>query len=129
MNGSEILNPIRTVSKFYCAKAFSDTIRNAAAEAEQLHELHNDQLNIIYRQGWFKMFVPKEYGGLGLSIPEVLRIEECLSWADGSTAWVVTLCSGAAWVAGFLPPSILNEVFLNYKKRPFIRRKFVFPKI
>ena len=48
------------------------------------------------------MYVPKAYGGLGLSLPEILRIEEGLSWADGSTAWVVTLCSGAAWFIGFL---------------------------
>ena len=37
----------------------------------------------------------------GLSLPEILRIEEGLSWTDGSTAWVVTLCSGAAWFIGF----------------------------
>lgn len=99
----------------FIAKEFSDRIRKASLEAEHLKELHNDQLNIIYQQGWFKMFVPKEYGGTGLSIPEVLKIEEGLSWSDGSTAWVVTLCSGAAWFAGFLQPSLHKEVLSNGK--------------
>ena len=92
-------------------KNLTDTIRNAALEAECEGRLHNDQLDIIYRQQWFKMFVPPDYGGLGLSLPEILKIEECLSWADGSTAWVVTLCSGAGWFIGFLDPGLASDVF------------------
>src|SRR5258708_3215795 len=92
-------------------KNLTDTIRNAALEAERDGKLHNDQLDIIYRQQWFKMFVPPEYGGLGLSLPEILKIEECLSWADGSAAWVVTLCSGAGWFIGFLDFDMAREVF------------------
>jgi len=59
------------------------------------------------------MYVPKEYGGLGLSLPEILRIEEGLSWTDGSTAWVVTLCSGAAWFIGFLNLDLGKSIFEN----------------
>ncbi len=57
------------------------------------------------------MFVPKEFGGLELSLPDGVKIEECLSWADGSTGWVVTLCSGAAWFSGFLSRDVLKDVF------------------
>lgn len=84
---------------------YASTIIGAAQEAEHLQDLHPDQLNLIYREGWFKMLISKEAGGLGVTIPEVLRLEEALAWADGSTAWVVTLCSGAGWFTGFLQPS------------------------
>lgn len=50
-----------------------------------------------------------------MSIPQVLRIEEGLSWADGSTGWVVTLCGGAGWFVGFLQPSLLQKILLNDK--------------
>lgn len=86
-------------------------IRGRAQAAETLGRLHADQLESIYRNKWFKMFVPQNSGGLGLTLPEILKIEECLSWADGSTAWVVTLCSGAGWFIGFLNPGVAHELF------------------
>jgi indole-3-acetate monooxygenase len=86
-------------------------IRECAREAESARKLHDHQLEIIYRNKWLKMYVPKKYGGLNLSLPEILKIEECLSWVDGSTAWVVTLCSGAGWFVGFLNPQIADTIF------------------
>ena len=90
-------------------------IRNYAAEAEQNRELHKEQLRLIYQEKWFKMFVPKIYGGLAFPLPQVLRTEEALAWADGSTAWVVTLCSGAGWFVGFLDPKISKDIFDDEK--------------
>ncbi|GHN03252.1 hypothetical protein WSM22_47410 [Cytophagales bacterium WSM2-2] len=92
-----------------------DVIRQAAAEAESMRRLHPDQLEMIYKQRWLNMYVPKKSGGLELSLPEILRIEESLAWADGSTAWLVTLCSGAAWFIGFLDPRLAKEVFADEK--------------
>jgi alkylation response protein AidB-like acyl-CoA dehydrogenase len=94
-------------------KESAEVIRRLAAEAEKLDNLHPDQIDLIYKHKWFKMFIPKEYGGLGWSLPEVLRVEESLSWADGSTGWVVTLCSGAGWFSGFLDASSRKEILLN----------------
>ena len=92
-------------------KRVIDILREKALEAESLKHLHPAQLEMIYKQRWLKMFVPKELGGLELSFPEILKTEEALAWADGSTAWVVTLCAGAAWFVGFLDSSIAKEAF------------------
>lgn len=91
------------------------SIRSLSAEAETLGRLHDEQLAIIYQQGWFNLFVPKQYGGLALSLPEALCIEEALAWTDGSAGWTVTLCSGANWFAGFLQPSAAQEVYSTAK--------------
>lgn len=88
-----------------------ESIRGQAVEAEQLRALHPAQLNRIYRERWFKMFVPRHQGGLELSLPQAVKTEEALAWADGSTAWVVTLCSGAGWFVGFLDPGLSNTLF------------------
>jgi indole-3-acetate monooxygenase len=72
--------------------------------------LHPDQLEIIYRQGWFKFLVPAEYGGLELNLPDQVRLEESLAWANGSLGWVVTLCSGAGWFGGFLEHGAAEEI-------------------
>lgn len=95
----------------FVAREWTDAIRGASAEAERLRCLHPLQLQIIRGQNWLNQFVPKEFGGLELSLPEGVRVEECLSWADGSVGWVVTLCSGAAWFSGFLPRALLTEIF------------------
>jgi alkylation response protein AidB-like acyl-CoA dehydrogenase len=97
----------------FLAKTLSDEIRSVAGDAETQKDLHDSQLAIIRQQNWFNLYVPKAYGGLGLALPEILKVEECVSWADGSTAWVITLCSGAAWFIGFLDTELANDIFSN----------------
>src|SRR5687767_1416670 len=95
----------------FLPKVLTDEIRGEAFKAEHDRNLTSIQRDRIHVQQWFNMYVPKEYGGLGLSLPEILSVEEGLSWADGSTAWVVTLCSGAAWFVGFLNIGLGKEIF------------------
>jgi hypothetical protein len=85
--------------------------RNNALEAEQLGMLHPEQLKVIYKQMWFKLLIPEVYTGCQLSLPSLLQQQEAISWADGSTGWVVTLCNGAGWFSGFISPEISNEIF------------------
>jgi alkylation response protein AidB-like acyl-CoA dehydrogenase len=85
-------------------------IRDAAPAAEKAGMLQPDQLALIYEQGWFKFLVPKVYSGLQLPLPDMVRLEESLAWANGSVGWVVTLCSGAGWFGGFLSPRIAPEL-------------------
>jgi alkylation response protein AidB-like acyl-CoA dehydrogenase len=87
------------------------TIRDASAEAERTGKIHPCQLAIIYEQQWFKLLVPAIYSGLEKSIPELVRLEESISWANGSVGWVVTLCSGAGWFGGFIESQKAAGVF------------------
>ncbi|WP_295798907.1 acyl-CoA dehydrogenase [Mucilaginibacter sp.] len=84
-----------------------------APEAEQMGMLHPEQMEIIYKQKWFKLLVPEVYNGRQVTFPELVRLQEAISWADGSTGWVVTLCSGAGWFGGFINPEISQQVFDN----------------
>lgn len=92
-----------------------DIIRNNAAKAEQDERLQHEQLELIYEQQWFRLLVPKKYGGPEMPLPDLVRTEEALAWADGSLAWVVTLCAGAGWFGGFLNPSVAREIFADPK--------------
>ena len=86
-------------------------IRERAAEAERRGELHPAVLELIYEHQWFRSMVPQRFGGLGLPLPAVVRLEEELAWADGSVGWTVTLCSGAGWFAGFFGSGGLDSLF------------------
>ena len=87
----------------------------SAAKAEKLGELPPEWLEVIYREKWFKLFVPREFGGLGYSLTEALKIEEELAFADGSLGWTVTLCAGAGWFVGFMGKDLRQEVFPDPK--------------
>ena len=45
-----------------------NTIRNTAAEAEQMGMLHPEQLRVVYKNKWFKLLVPQGYTGLQTSL-------------------------------------------------------------
>src|SRR5690606_14750874 len=90
-------------------------LREEAAQAENRGQLTEKQLSSIYEHQWFLIFVPKELGGAGLSLPEALELEECLAKIDGSLGWTVTLCSGAGWFSGFMEPEVNKAVF-NHPK-------------
>lgn len=87
----------------------ADTLRLTATQAEASRDLHPDQLELIYAQQWFRMLLPEN----PLSLLQLVRLEEGISWADGSVGWTVTLCSGAGWFAGFFPPAAFPDIFLQ----------------
>ena len=84
-----------------------------ASKAEKLGRLSPEMLDLIYRRKWFKLFVPLELGGLGLSLKQGLELEEQIAKQDASMGWTVTLCAGAAWFVGFLEEKLSQEIFAN----------------
>ncbi|RFM30393.1 acyl-CoA dehydrogenase family protein [Deminuibacter soli] len=88
-------------------------LRSEAARAEQLKQLTPVQVALLHRQRWFTLLTPKQYGGLEWSLPAVVRFEEAIAWADGSVAWVLTLCTGAGWFGGFLQPALAQTLFAD----------------
>ena len=86
-------------------------LRQYSIAAEAQGKLLDKQLQIIYQQKWFYLFVPENRGGLALSLPEAVRLEEEIAYVDGSLGWVVTLCAGAAMFVGFFSIELADEVF------------------
>lgn len=107
---NEPLHPSKNISA-----ELATILRSTARGAELLGRLHPEQLFVIYQQNWFNLFVPQSLGGLQLTLPQALQTEEAIAWADGSAAWVVTLCSGANFFAGYLPPPTAEAFFENPK--------------
>lgn len=90
-------------------------IRDSQYESIAAKKLVSNQLEMIYANNWFNIWVPKEYGGEEYSFEDGLTLLEELAYHDGGLAWTVTLCSGANMFAGFIEPSIAKEVFSTEK--------------
>lgn len=84
-----------------------------SSQSEKKGSLIPEWIEEINTEGWFQLFVPKSLGGLGLDLPEALRLEQKIANLDGSLGWTVTLCSGALWFVGFLEESLREEIFPN----------------
>lgn len=94
---------------------FIEVQNSLASAAENSGQLLPQQLEAIYEEKWFKMFVPEKYGGLGLSLPDALRLEEAFSQTDGSLGWTITLCAGANLFAGYINPDFAEDIFYDRK--------------
>lgn len=86
-----------------------------APKAEKTGSLTPEMLDLIYQKKWFKLFVPKELDGLGLTLPEALLLEEKIARLDASMGWTVTLCAGAGWFVGFLDQELSQVIFADPK--------------
>src|SRR5690606_8265675 len=93
--------------------ALVEQLRGNAGRAESIGTLTPEQLAIVYDRRWFKLFVPSSLGGLELSLPEGVRLEEGLARIDGSLGWTVTLCAGANLFVGYLDRSVAAPVFAD----------------
>lgn len=85
-------------------------IAAGAATADQAGWLSARQQALLHRRGWLRMLAPRAAGGLEWALPQVVRLEEQVAAIDGSMGWVLTLCAGAGWFAGFLPPPLARSI-------------------
>ena len=70
----------------------------------------HDQITRLYREKLFLLFVPRQWGGREMNLPEALYLEERLSRENGSLGWLVTLCAGAGWFVGFMGTQLVKEI-------------------
>jgi alkylation response protein AidB-like acyl-CoA dehydrogenase len=85
-------------------------IRTHAALADRAGWLQPEQQQLIHTRGWLRMLAPRAVGGAELPLPQVVRLEEEIAAIDGSMGWVVTLCAGAGWFCGFMPPDFARRL-------------------
>lgn len=77
--------------------------------------LPKDVLNWISTRNFWKIWVPKEYGGLALDFSSGLQQLKHLAYIDGSLGWTITLCSGANYFIGNLHPPTAHRIFGTQK--------------
>jgi len=87
------------------------TIRRYAPDTEAEGQLPPAILELIYRNRWFQLLVPRDSGGLERPLPEVVRVFEALAWAEASTGWCVNLGAGANMFAGYLDALASKNIF------------------
>lgn len=70
-------------------------------------------LDLIHKNKWLQIWVPRSLNGLDYSFTEGLKVLENLAKIDGSLGWLVTLCSGANYFSRNLKSSLAHKIFQN----------------
>lgn len=85
--------------------------RATAADSEARSALVPEAVAAIVERGWFKAWVPREFGGLELDLEAGLRLFEAAGWADGSFGWSVMIGAGGGVFAGLMREATAHAVF------------------
>ncbi len=86
-------------------------IKEFQSESIERKQLVKQQLELIYNNNWFNLWVPKSLGGLEIDFPQGLQFLKDLAYEDGGFAWTVTLCAGANMFAGFIDPKKAKDIW------------------
>ncbi|RNF41242.1 acyl-CoA dehydrogenase family protein [Planococcus salinus] len=86
-------------------------IRDQSMRTEKEGTVSRELLEIMHEEKLFKLFVPKEWGGRMLSLPEALGVFQQASRIDGSFGWLVTIGSGGGMFAPYIQKQWAQRLF------------------
>lgn len=80
-------------------------------EEYQLDYLSEERLQTCFQEKWFKLFIPKKYNGLELTMEEGCQTLFDVATINGGLGWTINLGAGANWFAAFFPDEVAKSVF------------------
>lgn len=86
-------------------------VRERVAEMEQRGYILPELLAWLRERRLFKLFVPKEFGGLEFTLTAAVRLYEELAALNGSLGWLVQIGAGGGFFVPSFPPEVARELF------------------
>lgn len=93
------------------ARGFHDELTRRAGEIEAARRLPADLAKKFNDAGFFRLLVPKDYGGLESDPLTFAHIVEALAEADASAAWNAMICGSTGVTASWVSPEGAREIF------------------
>ncbi|WP_127845004.1 acyl-CoA dehydrogenase family protein [Psychroflexus aestuariivivens] len=86
-------------------------MRKITLEDYKKSEISEDLLRELFERNWFKMFVPKDFGGLELDLKTASQHITETAAHFGGLGWVLNLGAGANWFSGFFETEAAKTIF------------------
>jgi alkylation response protein AidB-like acyl-CoA dehydrogenase len=93
------------------ARALAPLISASADEIERGRRLTEPVVKALIEGGFYRMLLPKSFGGTELAPAYFMAVLEEIAKADASTAWCLGQCGVCAMVAAYLEPDTAREIF------------------
>lgn len=100
--GGSLLDEVRVIGPRIAAR--SD-------EIERNRTLPADVVDLVRPTGAFRMYVPDDLGGPGVTAGESLEVIEELAYHDGATGWCSMIGSTTSLLSSYLPDEHAREIF------------------
>ncbi|MDG0974801.1 MAG: hypothetical protein P8O07_11640 [Crocinitomicaceae bacterium] len=88
-------------------------ISSVSLETYTANSLPSEWISTLQQERAFHLFVPKEFGGLQLSLSQGILALMHISKLHGSLGWVLNLGAGANYFSGCFAPDIACSLFQN----------------
>ncbi|WIG56960.1 MAG: hypothetical protein OJF61_002748 [Rhodanobacteraceae bacterium] len=93
------------------AKSLQPLLSEHAAETERERRIADANVEALRDAGLFRMLTPRRCGGHEIGARAWLDVVALVAESCGSTAWVLSLLTNAAWFAGMLGDEARMEIF------------------
>ena len=93
------------------ARAAAQTLAPLADVIERERRLPAEAVAALVRSDTFKLFVPRDYGGVEANLETALAVLEELARADGSAGWCAMVGSTSGLMSVFLDADVAREIF------------------
>ncbi|MDG2071480.1 MAG: acyl-CoA dehydrogenase family protein [Pseudomonadales bacterium] len=95
------------------AIALQPELERRGGEIDQLRQLPQDLADRLAQLGFYRLIVPEDLGGLGVSPEAFCKICEQLAMANGSTGWCIFIGATSQYLFGALQPVQLETMLQN----------------
>ena len=82
-----------------------------ADESERLGYLSDEVVEALHETQLFRVLVPDDLGGVGLTLPESVEVFRQMSTYDASTGWVLSIVGDGPLFGRFLSQPVFEEMF------------------
>jgi len=93
------------------ARSMRTTILDAQSAMQDARRMPDALAQDFAQAGFFRMCVPRVYGGLEVEVLTLFETLEALSQTDASAAWCAMIGATTGLLGGYLPPAEAQTVF------------------
>jgi alkylation response protein AidB-like acyl-CoA dehydrogenase len=86
-------------------------LQKNAPWTEENRRLHDDTIEALGDAGFFKLRVPKRYGGFEVDTTTLNAVLVELARGDGAVGWTTSVWNIPGWMVGMFPDSVQEEVY------------------
>ena len=95
------------------AQDLTSEIASAADDIDRLRRLPDDLVSSLKAAGAFRQLIPREYGGLGVELPDFINALSIFAQADASVAWCISQGAVIATTSLWLPAESARALWLD----------------
>ena len=86
-------------------------LRKEGERAEELRRLTDEAVSALKAAGFFRVWVPRVFGGMEMDLVPALEIFEALSRVEGAAGWTVGNAAAIHTLCQVLPDETAEEIF------------------